>query len=173
MGVRSNDRGGVIMKKKGITILVVLTLLVVGLACMADAGHWGRFGMKPTDMFMFRMDMLADELDITDAQREDIKSIIDEKRPEYKPLVEDLMSKKQALQELVLAEPVDEEAIRQASLEIGAKIAQLSIMASEAVREVRFILSPEQLQKLTELRRKKMEARNKAMARWKKRLLED
>jgi Spy/CpxP family protein refolding chaperone len=63
----------------------------------------------------YRMNLLFDQLGVTDDQRVALKKLFKEHRQNIQPPMEIVMAKGRALRELVLAETPNQAAIRQAS----------------------------------------------------------
>jgi periplasmic protein CpxP/Spy len=98
-------------------------------------GPGGPMGMLP---------MLARELNITDAQKAQIKTIADSHRDEWKALGDRARTAHQALQQAVTADTVDEGLIRQRSAEVAAVEADMAVARARAHAEVFQLLTPEQ-----------------------------
>jgi protein CpxP len=98
-------------------------------------GPGGPIGMLP---------MLARELNITDAQKAQIKTIADSHRDEWKALDDRARTAHQALQQAVTADAVDEGLIRQRSAEVAAVEADMAVARARAHAEVFQLLTPEQ-----------------------------
>jgi periplasmic protein CpxP/Spy len=98
-------------------------------------GPGGPMGMLP---------MLARELNITDAQKAQIKTIADSHRDEWKALGDRARTAHQALQQAVTADTVDEGLIRQRSAEVAAVDADMAVARARAHAEVFQVLTPEQ-----------------------------
>lgn len=95
-----------------------------------------------------RLIALRDELNVTDEQRAHIRQVVQSRREELVPAVKNVMSKRQALQQAVLAESPDEEAIRAAADELGKSIGEAALVVSKVAAEVKPILTEEQKQAL-------------------------
>jgi protein CpxP len=88
--------------------------------------------------------MLARELNITDAQKAQIKTIADSHRDEWKALGDRARTARQALQQAVTADTVDEGLIRQRSAEVAAVEADMAVARARVHAEVFQLLTPEQ-----------------------------
>ena len=98
-------------------------------------GRGGPMGMLP---------MMARELNLTDAQKDQIKAIGESHREEWKALSDRGRSAHEALQQAVMADTVNEALIRQKSAEVAAVEADLAVARARANAEVFRILTPEQ-----------------------------
>jgi len=93
---------------------------------------------------MGMLPMMARELNLTDAQKDQIKAIGESHRQEWKAIADRGRSAHEALQQAVTAETVDEALIRQKSAEVAAVEADLAVARARANAEVFRILTPEQ-----------------------------
>lgn len=105
-------------------------------------GRGGRMGGPGGPMGM--LPMLARELNITDAQQAQIKSIADSHRDEWKALGDRARTAHEALQQAVTADAVDEGLIRQRSAEVAAVEADMAVARARTHAEVFQLLTPEQ-----------------------------
>jgi protein CpxP len=92
------------------------------------------------------------ELDLTDAQREQVKAIMASHRDEQKAAGDKMMAARKALHEAIAAETFNEAAIRAAAGEVGAAEADAAVLQAKIHGEVFAILTPEQVKKAKELR---------------------
>ncbi len=93
---------------------------------------------------MGMLPMLARELNITDAQKDQIKNIAESHREEWKALADRGRTAHEALRQSVTAETVDEGLIRQRSAEVAAVEADMAVARARVHAEVFQILTPEQ-----------------------------
>ena len=105
-------------------------------------GRGGRMGGPGGPMGM--LPMLARELNITDAQKAQIKTIADSHRDEWKALGDRARTAHEALQHAVTADTVDEGLIRQRSAEVAAVEADMNVARARTHAEVFQLLTPEQ-----------------------------
>jgi len=115
---------------------------------MGPGGPMGPGGRGPMGM----LPMLGRQLGITDAQKEQIKNIATSHRDEWKALADRERAARQALNEAVTADTIDEGLIRQRSAEVAAVEADLAVTRARTHAEVFQILTPEQKAKAQELR---------------------
>ena len=109
---------------------------------MGRGGPGGPMGMLP---------MLGRQLDLTDAQKAQIKTIADSHKEDWKSLAERARAAHGALNQAVTAESVDEALLRQRSAEVSAVDADMAVARARAHAEVVQILTPEQKTKLQSL----------------------
>jgi Spy/CpxP family protein refolding chaperone len=98
-------------------------------------------------------------LDLTDAQREQVRGIEQSHRDERRQLAERLRTAHVGLQEVVQATSFDEAAIRSRSAEVAAVQADMAVLRARIRGEVWAILTPEQQQTATERHAKAAERR--------------
>lgn len=109
---------------------------------MGPGGPGGRMGGPGGPMGM--LPMFARELNITDAQKAQIKTIADSHRDEWKALGDRARTAHEALQQAVTADSVDEGLIRQRSAEVAAVEADMAVARARTHAEVFQLLTPEQ-----------------------------
>ena len=102
-------------------------------------GPGGPMGMLP---------MLGREIDLTDAQKDQIKTIADSHKEDWKNLAERARAAHGALNDAVTADTPDEALIRQRSAEVATVEADMAVARARTHAEVFQILTPEQKTKL-------------------------
>ena len=88
--------------------------------------------------------MLGPRLNLTDAQREQLKSIAETNKDEWKALADRARAAHEALTEAVMAETVDEALIRARAADVAAVDADLAVASAHARAQAWQILTPEQ-----------------------------
>ncbi len=156
------------MKKKQWILLGGLTILaVIGFSVVS---HAGRHFANPMAMGpMYRLNLLSEELGLTDDQRAALKSLVRSHRQEIRPLVKTLIAQKRVLQELVLAENPDPAAIRAASADLGHSIAEAAVLGSMLAQKAQSILTPEQFKQFREKRQNRQKAFDESLREWQER----
>ncbi len=91
-------------------------------------------------------------LDLTDAQREQVKAIMESHRDEQKAIGDRTQAARKALHEAIAADAFDETAVRAKAAEIGAVEADAAVLQARIKSEIFAILTPEQVKKAKELR---------------------
>jgi protein CpxP len=114
---------------------------------------------------MGMLPMFARELNITDAQKEQIKNIAESHRDEWKALADRGRAAHEALRLSVTAETVDEALIRQRSAEVAAVEADMAVARARAHAEVLQILTPEQKAQAKTLQSQAQERRQRGRGR--------
>ena len=88
--------------------------------------------------------MLGPQLNLTDAQKEQIKTIAESHREEWKALGDRERLAHEALTAAIMADTMDEALIRSKSAELGVVQADVAVASARARAEVWQILTPEQ-----------------------------
>ena len=88
--------------------------------------------------------MLGPRLNLTEAQREQLKSIAETNKDEWKALADRARAAHEALTEAVMAETVDEALIRAKAADVAAVDADLAVASAHARAQAWQILTPEQ-----------------------------
>lgn len=88
--------------------------------------------------------MIAAHLNLTDAQKDQLKGIMDARRDEWKALGDRAMEARQALHTAVTADVVDEGLIRARAAELATIESDLAVAQARIHGEVFRILTPEQ-----------------------------
>ena len=101
---------------------------------------------------MGMLPMLGRELNLTDAQRDEIRSIAESHKDEWRTLADRERAARAALNELVTAGTVDEAAIRHKSAEVAAADADAAVARAHAHAEVMQILTADQKARLRQRR---------------------
>jgi Spy/CpxP family protein refolding chaperone len=151
-------------KKRWILLAGLIILAVIGFSMVSHAGrHF------PTTMalgHMYRLNLLSEELGLTDDQRAGLRGLIKNHRQEIQPLVKAVIDKKRALQELVLGENSDLGAIRQASADLGSAIADAAVLGSALARQAQSILTPDQLNRFRAIRQNRQKVFDETLREW-------
>lgn len=153
------------MKRKWWVLLG--SLAVIAAIGYTGASHAGRHFSNPMSPGpLYRLNLLSEELGLTDNQRAALKDLIRNHRREIQPLVKAVIAKKRAFQELALANDPDPAAIRQASAELGNAIAETAVWGSSLAQKAKSILTPEQLTRLREMKQNRQKAFDESLREW-------
>lgn len=153
------------LKRIGFAVVAAATVSAAGAGAYAAArdqntnppappfmgGRGGPGRMGPGGL-MGMLPRLGRELQLTDAQRDQIKAIAQSHRDEWKALADRARTAHDGLRAAVTADTVDETAIRQKSAEVSAVEADMAVAQAHAHAEVFQILTADQKAKLKELR---------------------
>ena len=113
-----------------------------GMPGMRRGGPGGPMGFGPG----FR------ELDLTDAQKNQLKQIADSHREEFQAAGQKAGAAREGMRALMEADTIDENAIRAKSQEVAAAEAEIMILNAKVRLQSLQVLTPEQQAKLKELR---------------------
>ncbi len=102
-------------------------------------GPGGPMGMLP---------MLGPQLQLTDAQQDQIKAIVTAHRDDWKALADRERTAREALNDAVTADTIDESLIRSRSADAGIVDSDMAVARAHAYNEVLQILTPDQKTKL-------------------------
>lgn len=91
-------------------------------------------------------------LDLSDAQRQQMRAIFESHQDELKTLGDRMMTARKALDDSITADTVDEAAIRTRAADVGAVEADAAVLRAKMHAAVFAVLTPEQQQKAKELR---------------------
>jgi Spy/CpxP family protein refolding chaperone len=151
-------------KKRWILVSAIIVVAVGGLGLVSHAGrHFpSPMGLGP----MYRLNLLSEELGLTDDQRTALKNLFKEHRQDIQPLAETMMARKRALMELVLTGNPDPAAIRTASADLGNAIADAAVGASSLARQAQAILTPEQWKRFQDIRQSRQRAFDALLREW-------
>ena len=95
------------------------------------------------------------QLDLTDAQQEQIKALLDQQRTESQPYQEQLWQAREAMQAAVEADTFDEAAVRGLAVAEGQATTELSVIRARTGAAIYKLLTTEQRAQLTELRQRR------------------
>lgn len=140
-------------------------LILIASAVTASAGPgWGMKGKGDGERGQYqnreaRMERIADELELTAEQREQLSALREEGREEMRVLHEALRDAREDTVTLMEADPVDRDAVMRAVVAEGAAYLALSKARAERQLARREILGPEKAAQLGDMRRGWMEER--------------
>jgi len=102
---------------------------------------------------------VAEHLDLSDAQREEIRGLVESAHENAGSLWADLQRSRERLMEASSAEPFDEAEVRAAAVVLANAEAELAIHRASVMAQVRAVLTPEQQQQAEALRQRMREDR--------------
>ena len=103
-------------------------------------------------------------LDLSDSQKEQVKSIVDSHKDELRQVGEKMRQAHQAFAEATMAETIDESAIRAKTAAVASAMADEAILRAKVRTEIHGILTAEQLEQL-KARQQEMGTRRRGGAR--------
>jgi Spy/CpxP family protein refolding chaperone len=92
------------------------------------------------------------ELDMTDAQFEKIRTILDAHRDQAKAIEDRQQGARKALREAMVADTADEATVRQKALSVGTLDADLAVLSLKTYKAAFAVLTPDQQKQARELR---------------------
>jgi Spy/CpxP family protein refolding chaperone len=119
-------------------------------ASPAGAGPGGRWAHKGGPGH--RLAELAAVLNLTDAQKAQIKGLFEAQRPVVKPLVESLRTARTDLHKAFQSNPFDETAVRSAAQKEAAAHVELTVARASLHSKISAVLTPDQQSLLQKLR---------------------
>lgn len=153
---------------KRIILTALIALLAGGFAlAQPDRGFRGPGrghgpGPGPDGGPGFMLERLVDRLDLTVAQEDQIRDMMQAHREANRSTHEAMVEARRALHEATVAPSVDEAALRQLAADIGTLQGDLAVARAQLWQQVRGVLTPEQATELDALmarHRERMEER--------------
>jgi Spy/CpxP family protein refolding chaperone len=120
-------------------------------------GGFGGYGFGPGA----RLHELIGNLNLTDAQKESVKTILRESHARLEPGLKEARAAKRTLFEAAFAATPDENAVRQASESVAQAMSNQTLEMAHTMAAIRATLTPEQRQQLDETLAKHREHREK------------
>lgn len=122
-------------------------------------GPGGRGGMVPG----------LRALDLSEAQREQVKAVMETHQAEFEAQARKLGPAHQALRDVITAETLDETAIRQRAAELAAVEAEGAVLQARVHAQVWALLTPEQQQKARDAKAAQAQRRSEMQQRMEQR----
>ncbi len=97
---------------------------------------------------MQRMRKLRQDLHITEQQKQLLAAMVQEHRAEIKAQARELVARRRALREAVLADKIDETAIRTAAGNLSQSIGNAAVLAARIREQAARIMTAEQVEKI-------------------------
>ena len=113
-------------------------------------GHKGQKGHQGGHFFQ----RMARELNLSDQQRAEAKTLFEQGRAEHKPLMDAMGGERRKLQSLIHSGNADEAAIRAQAAKVAAVQSDLAVLRGQQAKQFAALLTPDQAAKLKELREK-------------------
>ena len=117
-------------------------------------GGFGRGGIGPGGQRGFGpgLGLPLGRLDLTDAQRQQIRSIQEQRAPQLRTLAGKVAEAAEAQRRAAVTVPLDEQAIRAAARDVATAQADLSVERARVYNEVFTVLTPEQQDRVRQMR---------------------
>jgi periplasmic protein CpxP/Spy len=129
-----------------ITGAIVVAGVIGFFACIAHAGTTDESPAKGK-----LAEKLA-QLGVTDEQKTEVKTILRKYQPTIGPMVRQFVDARRALRDTIRAETIDESAIRAQSAKVASLEADLAVQRAYVSHDIRAVLTPDQIEKLKEMR---------------------
>ncbi|HEV2117201.1 MAG TPA: Spy/CpxP family protein refolding chaperone [Terriglobales bacterium] len=145
------------MNRKRIVIGLVALLVVVGAAALgqnlaANGGHWHR-----GDFLNRRVAHLTRALDLTDAQQQQVKSLVEAQRPALKGLMQQMASQRAQMLNVTQKGQFDAAQVRTIANQQGQTMANLIVARQELQSQIYNLLTPEQRTKFDQMQQRRLE----------------
>jgi Spy/CpxP family protein refolding chaperone len=126
----------------GLAILAMLLIAAIGFAQAAKRGghERGMFGQR-----------MAQQLGLTDAQQQQIKSILQAEKPKMQPLMQELKQERQQMNSLTDSGNFDEAAVRAAASKQAQTETDLAVERARVKSQIFAVLTPDQRTKAQEM----------------------
>jgi len=111
---------------------------------MGPGGRGGMHGPGGPGGPLAMLRMIGPQLNLTDAQKEQIRNIAEAHREEWKALADRERTAHEAVNAAIMADAIDEALIRSKSAELGMVQTDVAVASARARAEVWQILTPEQ-----------------------------
>lgn len=145
------------MNRKRIVIGLAALLVVVGAAALgqnlaAKGGHWHR-----GDFLNRRIAHLTRALDLTDAQQQQVKSLVEGQRPALKGLLQQMASQRAQMLSATRNGQFDQARVQELANQQGQTLANLIVARQELQSQIYNLLTPEQRTKFDQMQQRRLE----------------
>ena len=145
------------MNRKRIVIGLAAMLLMVGIAAVgeslaANGGHWHR-----GDFLNRRIAHLTRALDLTDAQQQQVKSLVEARRPALKGLMQQMASQRAEMLSATQNGQFDPAKVQAIANQQGQTLASLIVARQELQSKIYGLLTPEQRTKFDQMQQRRLE----------------
>jgi protein CpxP len=145
------------MKSRYIAVAVA-AILAIGVGVVAAQAHSNEGGFGHDHMFGRHMGWIARQLDLTDAQKAQIKSTIQAEKPTLTPLLQQLVTQRQQMLAATANGAFDQAKVQALANQQAQTMAQLIVERQKIISSVyQNVLTPEQRTKADALRQKMSE----------------
>lgn len=142
-------------KRRAFRYLAFALVVALPVVAVAFGGHGPHMG-KDVGKHVQRM---ADDLDLSDAQRASVEQIMTDARAQSEPLREQMRSAREAMRGIVHADTFDEAAVRALAGQNAATMTELAVIRAKSRHAVHAVLTPEQREKMHSMRAARHEHR--------------
>ena len=138
----------------GLIIALLTTAVVIG---QGDGRRGPGFGGPGRG---FGPGLFGLRAELSDAQREQVRAVMERHEDETRPLREQHRAAQLALEDAIVADSIDEATIRQKSAELSSVATELAVVRARIHAEVMALLTPEQRQQVQEQRTRARDRQN-------------
>jgi protein CpxP len=132
--------------------LALAVMVAIGVSQTVKRAHMRGDGMFAGDMFGGHMlGFYGRKLDLTDAQRAQVKDIMTKEKPTIQPMILQMAQGHQQLQQLVMSGAFDEAKVRALATQQTQNMTELTVQRARIASELYQVLTPDQKTKLTDL----------------------
>ncbi|HKW67372.1 MAG TPA: Spy/CpxP family protein refolding chaperone [Terriglobales bacterium] len=151
------------MNRKRIVIGLAALLVVVGVAALGQSlagkgGHWHR-----GDFVNRRIAHLTRALDLTDAQQQQVKSLVEGQRPALKGLMQQMASQRAEMLAATQNGQFDQAKVQAIANQQGQTLANLIVARQELQSKIYGLLTPEQRTKFDQMQQRRLEHMQKRL----------
>ncbi len=123
-----------------------------GHSMMGFDGGRGNYTMGgPMGVPLQGMIHMMDELDLSAEQRDSVGEIMDDRMPKARKLAFAMFDHRKALKELAKKEPFDAKAVRKTADAMGDTVADLTVLMTSSMADLRAVLTPEQRERFEKM----------------------
>jgi Spy/CpxP family protein refolding chaperone len=141
------------LSKKFAMVLTIVIGLALTSTANAQCGRGRMAGCMGPGFPGLRMVM---DLDLSDAQRDEIRTIVKKYRSEGKAIREDLASTRENMAAVMFADQSDEAAVRSQFRALAPQMEDLAVLGARIISEVKTVLTPNQIETMKEMRAERM-----------------
>lgn len=132
--------------------IAVAGLMALANPAAAHGGFGGGRGGGKLFASSFQLAYIARHLDMTEAQKAQLKEVLDAARPEADRMAEAMIDNRQAMKAFRESENLGEAEIRQIADQQGRLVADMMVLHARVHTQIRNILTPEQLERFEKMR---------------------
>ena len=141
------------LSKKFAMVLTIVIGLALTSTANAQFGHGRMMGGMGPGFPGLRMVM---DLDLSDAQRDEIRTTVKKYRAEGKEIREDLASARENMAAVMFADQLDEDSVRNQFNLLAPQMEELAVLGARIISEVKTVLTPDQIALMKEMRAERM-----------------
>jgi periplasmic protein CpxP/Spy len=129
---------------------ILVVLAAIGVSQTVRHAHMRRAGMFD-GMGGPMLGYYAHKLELTDAQRTQVKGIMAKEKPTFQPLMLQMAQSHQQMQQLLMSSGFDEAKVRELATQQTQAMTELMVQRARVESEMLQVLTPDQKTKLTAL----------------------